>query len=141
MAVNIGGGREGDEDLITGINVTPLVDIVLVLLIIFMVTASYIVRASIEVELPRAAHAGEAAGTTLAVVITRDGAVWLDGVLRSEAELRERARAAVAAGADARAVVSADRAALHGSVVRVIDLLKGEGVTRFAIHIEKEAPP
>jgi len=141
VAGNIGGGREGDDDLITGINVTPLVDIVLVLLIIFMVTASYIVRASIEVELPRAAHGGEAAGTTLAVVITREGEVFLDGVRRSEAELRERARAAVAAGADTRAVVSADRAALHGSVVRVIDLLKGEGVVRFAIHIEKEAPP
>ena len=141
MAGNIGGGREGDDDLITGINVTPLVDIMLVLLIIFMVTASYIVRASIEVELPRAAHGGEAAGTTLAVAITRDGEVWLDGVRRSEAEVRERARAAAAAGGDVRAVVSADRAALHGSVVRVIDLLKGEGVVRFAIHVEREARP
>jgi biopolymer transport protein ExbD len=137
---HVGGGREGDDDLITGINVTPLVDIVLVLLIIFMVTASYLVRASIEVELPRAAAASEAAGTTLAVVITRGGEVFLDGVRRSEPELRERALAAVARG-DTRAVVSADRAALHGSVVRVIDVLKGAGVTRFAIHVEREAPP
>ena len=137
---HVGGGREGDDDLITGINVTPLVDIVLVLLIIFMVTASYLVRASIEVELPRAASANEAAGTTLAVVITRDGEVFLDGVRRSGPELVERGRAAAARG-DARAVVSADRAALHGSVVRVIDLLKGAGVTRFAIHVEREAPP
>ena len=140
MAGHVGGGREGDDDLITGINVTPLVDIVLALLLIFMVTASYIVRAAIEVELPRAASAAEAAGTTLAVVITRQGEVFLDGVRRSERELGELARAAAARG-DVRAVVSADRAALHGSVVRVIDVLKGAGVTRFAIHVEREAPP
>ncbi|HYQ81780.1 MAG TPA: biopolymer transporter ExbD, partial [Anaeromyxobacteraceae bacterium] len=112
---------------------------VLVLLIIFMVTASYLVRAAIEVDLPKAASASEAAGTTLAVVITRDGEVFLDGVRRSDAELGERARAAAARG-DARAVVSADRATLHGSVVHVIDILKGAGVTRFAIHVEREAP-
>src|SRR5512139_299955 len=105
-----------------------------------MVTASYIVRAAIEVELPRAASANEAAGTTLAVVITRDGRVFLDGVPRSEAELAERARTAAARG-DLRAVVNAARAALHGSVVRVIDVLKGAGVARFAIHVEREAPP
>ena len=46
------------DEAITGINVTPLVDICLVLLIIFMVTASYIVKDTIEVELPRAAHGG-----------------------------------------------------------------------------------
>jgi len=136
MAGNIASG--GDDELITGINVTPLVDIVLVLLIIFMVTATYIVREAIEVDLPRAAHAGEAVGTTLAIVLTRDGAIYLDGVRRSEAELAERARAAVAKDRDTRAIISADRAALHGAVVRVIDVVKGAGVTRFAIHIEKE---
>jgi biopolymer transport protein ExbD len=132
-----GNGDEGD-DTISGINVTPLVDIVLVLLIIFMVTATYIVRASIEVELPRAAHGGETTGKVLAVVLTRDGQVYLDGVRRTEDELVARARDAVRSDSDTRAVISADRGALHGSVVRVIDLVKDAGVTRFAIHIERE---
>ena len=136
MAGNI--GSEGDEEMISGINVTPLVDVVLVLLIIFMVTATYIVREAIEVDLPRAANAGEAVGTTLAVVLTRDGTIYLDGVRRSEAELAARARQAVAKDRDTRALISADRAAQHGAVVRVIDLVKGEGVSRFAINIEKE---
>ncbi len=127
-----------DDDLISGINVTPLVDIVLVLLIIFMVTATYIVRASIEVELPRAAHGGELVGTLLSVVVTKGGDVYLDGVRLGEDELVARAREIVARDADARVVISADRAALHGAVVRVIDLVKGAGATRFAIHIEKE---
>jgi biopolymer transport protein ExbD len=132
-----GGVDEGD-DIISGINVTPLVDIVLVLLIIFMVTATYIVRAAIEVELPRAAHGGETTGTVLAVVLTRDGQVYLDGVRRSEPELVARARDAVRSDAETRAVISADRSALHGAVVHVIDLVKDAGVTRFAIHIERE---
>jgi biopolymer transport protein TolR len=127
-----------DDDIISGINVTPLVDIVLVLLIIFMVTATYIVRASIEVELPRAAHGGESVGTLLAVVLTKDGEVYLDGMLRDEAQLVARTREAVANDANARVIISADRAASHGAVVRVIDLVKDAGVTKFAIQIEKE---
>ena len=132
------GAGGDDDDLISEINVTPLVDVVLVLLIIFMVTATYIVRASIEVDLPRAAHGGEATGTILSVIVTRDGQVWLDGARRTEDELVARTRAAVAKDADARAIISADKGALHGAVVRVIDLVRGAGVTRFAIHVEKE---
>jgi len=137
MAGTFGNGGDDDE-LIVGINVTPLVDVVLVLLIIFMVTATYIVRAAIEVELPRAAHGGEATGTMLSVIITREGDIYLDGVERSEGELVERARAAVAASPEARAIISADKGALHGAVVRVIDVVKGAGISRFAINIEKE---
>ncbi len=134
-----GSGSSGDEDdLISGINVTPLVDVVLVLLIIFMVTATYIVRASIEVTLPRAAHGGESTGSVLSVVLTREGELFLDGVRRSEAELESRTRAAVARDGDTRVVISADRGALHGSVVRIIDIVKGAGAARFAIHVEKE---
>ncbi len=133
------GGSGDDDDLIADINVTPLVDVVLVLLIIFMVTATYIVRASIEVDLPRAAHGGESTGTILSVIVTKDGQLYLDGVRRSEEELVAKTKEAVAREGDgARAIISADRAALHGSVVRVIDLVKDAGVTRFAIHVEKE---
>ncbi len=132
------GSNGDDDDLISGINVTPLVDIVLVLLVIFMVTATYIVRASIEVTLPRAAHGGEATGTVLSVVLTRDGEMFLDGLRRNEAELAQRTRAAVARDGDTRVVIAADRGALHGAVVHVIDVVKGAGATRFAIHVEKE---
>ena len=134
-----GTGDADDDDLISGINVTPLVDVVLVLLIIFMVTATYIVRASIEVDLPRAAHGGEQTGTIVTVVVTKDGQLYLDGVRRTEEELVARVKAAVAKDGDgARAIISADKSALHGAVVRAIDLVRDGGVTKFAIHIEKE---
>ena len=133
------GTGADDDDLISEINVTPLVDVVLVLLIIFMVTATYIVRASIEVDLPRAAHGGEATGTILSVVLTKDGR----GLPRRRAAHARTSWScargeAVARDGDARVIISADRGALHGAVVRVIDLVRGAGATRFAIHVEKE---
>jgi biopolymer transport protein TolR len=133
--------NDGDDDgggVISGINVTPLVDITLVLLIIFMVTATYIVRQAIHVDLPRAANAGESTGTTLTIVLTKDGDVYVDGRKTDETGLRDAARGAVGKDKDTRAIISADKNALHGSVVHVLDLIKGEGVSKFAINIEKE---
>jgi len=129
---------QGEDELISDINVTPLVDVVLVLLIIFMVTASYIVKESIEVDLPRAAAAGEATGSILALVLASDGTVYLDGARADETQVRQRVREAVLRDRDTRAIISADRMALHGAVVHLIDLVKQAGVTRFAIHVEKE---
>ena len=72
------GGASGDDDeLITQINVTPLVDVVLVLLIILMVTATAIVSKTIPMELPTAAT-GEGTPTTMAVSVEADGSLYLD---------------------------------------------------------------
>ncbi len=131
-----GGGEDGG--MISGINVTPLVDITLVLLIIFMVTATYIVRQAIQVDLPRAANAGESTGVTLAIILTKDGDIYVDGKKTDESGLQQVARDALAKDKDTRAIISADKNALHGAVVRVLDLIKGEGVSKFAINIEKE---
>ena len=138
MAGNIGGSAEGDDEMISGINVTPLVDITLVLLIIFMVTTSYIVKEAIEVNLPRAANAGQSTvDNTLAITLTKAGAIYIDGAERSEEDLRALARAAARRDSNTRALVSADREALHGSVVHVIDLMRAEGVSRFAVNVER----
>ncbi len=125
----------GNDDAITGINVTPLVDITLVLLIIFMVTATYIVKESIEVDLPRAASGGETVGPTLAFVVDRSGALYLDGRPVTREAARAAVRAAVRRSPEARALVGADKAVAPGEVVSLIDLVKTEGLTRFAIQI------
>jgi biopolymer transport protein TolR len=129
--------EESGEEMIAAINVTPLVDITLVLLIIFMVTATYIVRDAIEVDLPRAAAGGETVGPTLALALDRDGKLFLDGAPATAEDAREAVRAALARSRDARALISADRAVSHGRVVEVIDLVKREGLTRFAIDVER----
>ena len=85
-AVSHGRRRSQDDDEeITGINVTPLVDIVLVLLIIFMVTANFIVRETVEVDLPRAANGGETVQGLVNVVIDKDGKLYFDGAEVTEA--------------------------------------------------------
>ena len=127
----------GDDELITGINVTPLVDVVLVLLVIMMVTASYVVSRSIPVELPRGATA-ESVPTTLSVSIAQDGALFVDGAATDRPALRLRIRQAFAADAETRAVIAADGRARHAQVVQVIDLLRQEHVTKFAINVEPE---
>src|SRR4051812_14691870 len=119
-----------DQDEITGINVTPLVDITLVLLIIFMVTATYVVKEAIEVDLPRAASGGQTVGPTLAFALDRDGKLFLDGAPSTVEAARAAVRAALARSAEARALISADRAVSHGRVVELIDLVKREGLIR-----------
>lgn len=129
------------DDEITGINVTPLVDIVLVLLIIFMVTASFIVRETLEVDLPRAANAGETLQGLVNVVIDKEGRLFFDGTEVSEADLLRRVSESVASDPQARAVISADQALNYGRVMHLIDAIKGQGIAKFALNIQKDAAP
>ncbi|MDY7227487.1 ExbD/TolR family protein [Hyalangium rubrum] len=135
------GGANEDEDEITGINVTPLVDIVLVLLIIFMVTANFIVRETVEVDLPRAANGGETVQGLVNVVIDKDGKLYFDGAEVPEDELMRKVTEAVTKDKDTRAIISADQALPYGRVMRLIDVVKGQGIAKFALNIQKDAAP
>lgn len=126
-----------DEDIITGINVTPLVDVSLVLLIIFMVTATYIVAQSIPVNLPEAAT-GEEVVSTFSITIAQDGGLYLDNRRIEEPELVDAIQALRAQNPDVRVVIAADARVLHGEVVHVIDLVRKQGVYEFAISIQEE---
>ena len=134
------GRQEGDEE-ITGINVTPLVDIVLVLLIIFMVTANFIVRETMEVDLPRAANGGETVQGLVNVVLDRTGTLYVDGEVVDEARLATRVAASVRQDPETRAIISADQSLPYGRVMHLLDVVKGQGVSRFALNIEKDARP
>ena len=136
MASVMTGGR-GARGPIVGINVTPMVDVVLVLLVIMMVSATYIVSQSLKVELPKTATSDESVSTVAAVTITREGGYFYNSEPVSEGALVDKLRGAVAGGAEVNLVVSADQEALHGKVVHVIDLAKVEGITKFAINVER----
>jgi biopolymer transport protein ExbD len=125
------------DEMITSINVTPLVDITLVLLVILMVTASYVASKAIPLELPKGATA-ETTPVTLSVSVDKDGKTFLDAVPIDDAALRARVRAARAADPETRAVIAADGRAAHAHVVHVMDLLRREEVTKFAINVEPE---
>jgi len=133
-----GGALGGDdEEIISNINVTPLVDVVLVLLIVLMVTATAIVSKAISVELPEAAT-GEQAPADLAVSVDEDGTLYFNETVVDEAGLRREIRRVKEANPEVRAVIAADGRLAHASVVRVIDLLRQEGVTKFAINVRPQ---
>jgi biopolymer transport protein ExbD len=121
-------------EIISGINVTPLVDVVLVLLIVLMVAASYTVSQALPVELPEARTGESTPSAPLAITIDANGVVHLDGNQLSRDALRDRVRQYRVQGGK-NAIVAADGATAHRAVVGLIDLLRSEGVSQFAINV------
>jgi biopolymer transport protein ExbD len=134
MAASLGGS---DDDVISSINITPFVDIILVVLIIFMVTATQIARSSIQVDLPDAATGEVTETTSLGVTLLASGDLLLDGAPSDGEGLRAAVRAAKAKGSEVTVLVAADKNVQHGRVVWVLDLVRSEGVGKFAINIDK----
>ena len=132
--------QRDDEDAITGINVTPLVDITLVLLIIFMVTTSYIVKAAIEVDLPKAATGHQTQPTTLAITLTRQGDLYLNERPTSEQALATHVRTELDRNPNLQALISADTELPYGRVIWLIDLIKQLGVRRYALTVAYRSP-
>ena len=139
----MGGGSNRRGGLIADINVTPLVDIMLVLLIIFMLTANLIAKQAIEVDLPKASAATTPEPTTLGITLTKDGELFLNGKPVSANGLRSAVATAIKKDSKAQAIIAADRMTSHGRVVWVIDLVKQAGIASFAINIDPNAliPP
>jgi biopolymer transport protein ExbD len=133
------GSSARRRGIITDINVTPLVDIMLVLLIIFMLTANLIARQAIEIELPKASQSTSVNPTTLAVILTKEGALYLNGKPTTPQELKDAVRHAVAKDPKTQAVISGDKSVSHGRVVWVLDVVKSLGVSSFAIQIDPTA--
>lgn len=138
-ANNFGSGDDDPGPMIVNINVTPLVDITLVLLIIFMVTASYIVSPSIRIDLPKAASGTEQQRTSLGLTLTREGALYLNGAPSNDDTVIRFISGALPRNPDLQAVIAADRSVPHGDVVHLIDIVKRAGVHRFAINVDPGA--
>ena len=131
------GGSQDSEEAINGINVTPLVDIMLVLLIIFMVTAKLIVsQTNVPLDLPKASNGRNDIQVIFSVVLAADGTAQVDSkpVPNDEAILA-LATEASKKDPDVRAVIKADSAITHGRVIHVLDLLKTAHVSKIAFGV------
>jgi biopolymer transport protein ExbD len=122
---------------INDINITPFVDVVLVLLVIFMVTAPMMMKDIVGLNLPKAATTDGQSLSTMAIAVTKTGQYLLNGALLTEDSLREEAKAAHQKNNQVQAVISADIEARHGDVMKVIDLVKTSGIENFAIQVQK----
>ncbi|HMJ13650.1 MAG TPA: biopolymer transporter ExbD [Polyangiaceae bacterium] len=125
---------------ITGINVTPLVDITLVLLIIFMVTAKLVVSRAMPMDLPKAATGGEVQ-QIFSVSLRADGSTQVDGAaIPSASALLTRAKTALSQHPALRAVVQADGTVPHSRVMQALDVLRQAGLTRIAFGVQLGPP-
>jgi biopolymer transport protein ExbD len=144
MAGTTKGGDDGDA-LISEINVTPLVDVMLCLLVIFMVTTSYVVADSLKIDLPEAATGDHTEPSVVMITFTVDKdtnarQLYLNGEKSDVAGLRTHIQKVKAEGKkDVQAVIAADRTASHGEVIHIIDVVKQEGILKFALNIDSGA--
>lgn len=127
-----------DDDTISAINVTPLVDVVLVLLIIFMITAPAIYQTALQVRLPKAGTGETAPKTPLNFAITRTGDLSLNRDPLPWDQLPQRLNALGSSAAEQTAIISADSDTIHGNVVRLMDALRKAGLTRFALNVDRD---
>jgi biopolymer transport protein TolR len=132
---------DGGGGMFASINVTPMVDVTLVLLVIFMVAAPLIVaNPSIKVALPKAATADETKRSTLALTLERESAggykLYRDGQPTNEQAVRALVPGLVKGDPELQAIVAADRGIPYGDVMHVVDLIKSLGVTKFALNTQ-----
>lgn len=125
------------DEGINEINITPFVDVVLVLLVIFMVTAPMMVKESLNIKLPKSESADRSEPAKLGVAINSNGQILLNGKLIEEETLLIEAQLALTENTKVQALISADKMAKHGDVIKVIDIIKKAGIDNFAFQIER----
>jgi biopolymer transport protein ExbD len=131
-----GGASSEADEAITGINVTPLVDITLVLLIIFMVTTKIVLNQTLPLDLPKAATGTSDVQTVFSILLSADGRTVVDSsVIANDEAILPLARTAQTAHPELRAVIKADSAVTHGRVIHVLDLLKQAHVSKIAFGV------
>ncbi|MBL4635681.1 MAG: biopolymer transporter ExbD [Kofleriaceae bacterium] len=133
------GGKHKRGAAISAINITPFVDIVLVLLVILMVTSVQIVKASMQVDLPSAASGGATVESTLNLVISETGEWSLDGKPTNDEQLTAFVKQELKRNPKLQAVIAADKNVKYDRVIHAIDVVKNAGIKSFALNINRGA--
>ncbi len=127
-----------DDGPITGINVTPLVDVVLVVLIIFMATAPMIARRAIRVEVPKVAKSDKSATDALAVALNDKRELTLSGKPTTLVELKRVLSAAIAAKPEQAVSLSADKTLPYGDVAELLDAVRSSGIKKVGLEVRRK---
>ena len=122
--------------MITGINVTPLTDIALTLLLIFMVATPLLIQSGLKVTLPRTATADAGAEKTIMISIDKAGSVYLEKDQVQIADLKARLLSVVGARPNSPVIIMGDKDVKYDTVVRVLETVKSAGVSRVSLGVE-----
>ncbi len=137
MAVQLPGDDEGGSGIVAEINITPLTDVFLVLLIIFMVTSSVIANTGKKVDLPSAQEAGKTPPKAVNVTISTDGTIQVDGDVVARAALQGAIKAALEEATDKVVILRGDKEIVYGEAVFVLDQAQIAGAEGFALATTK----
>lgn len=129
-------GSQDSDEAIFGINVTPLVDITLVLLIIFMATAHMIVHRSMSLNLPKVAHSQAVPTQSIQILLNADKSLRLNDQKVTAQELAVNLGQMARLDPGLRVTVSADERVSWGDVATVLDAIRGAGITRIATEVQ-----
>jgi biopolymer transport protein ExbD len=134
----MGMGSSKDEDgVISDINITPMVDVILVLLVIFMVTANFLKKESININLPKVAAADSNVKESKQVAVTREGKFFLEGRAITESGLMDEITREAKYRPNMRVTLSADENLSYGTVSKAMGILRKCGVTRMALSVKR----
>jgi biopolymer transport protein ExbD len=126
---------EEDEDGITSINITPLVDVFLVLLILVMISSSLLESREIPVSIPKAATAGKPAPKASGLTMDIDRRVYLDGLPADSVMVAASLRARVATDSGHQVLVAADERLAYAEIVRLLDWVRDAGARKYALKV------
>ena len=126
--------------IMADINITPLTDVVMVLLVIFMVTTPLMMNEALKIKLPTAVTAEPQIEQTTTVSVSPDGKIYLNKAQVSLDDLKGLLSSRMATSPDKTVVIKADKTIIYGTVVKVLDIAKESGALKLAIATERESP-
>ncbi|TGN19653.1 ExbD/TolR family protein [Leptospira idonii] len=131
------GQSGGNEEEIGSINITPMVDVILVLLVIFMVTANFLKKESININLPKVAAADPNVAESTQVALTKDGNILLEGKEVTVESLVRQLEREAKIKPNTRLTLSADERLPYGKITETMGLIRKAGITRIALSVKK----
>lgn len=126
-----------NKSQISNINITPMVDILLVLLVIFMVTANFLKKDAVNISLPAAAAADPNVARTMQVALARDGKLFLEGIETTEKEIVTKLSRDVKFRPNMRVTLSADENLAYRSIAHTMGIIKKSGVSKIALSVKR----
>jgi biopolymer transport protein ExbD len=126
-----------EDEVIDGINITPMVDVILVLLVIFMVTANFLKKESININLPKVQAADPNVSQSVQVALTRDGKILLEGQSITEEKLISTLERDIKFRPNMRLTLSADEKLAYGTIMKLMGVIRKSGVSRVALSVKK----
>lgn len=127
----------GDDEEIGNINITPLVDILLVLLVIFMVTANFLKKESVNINLPKVAAADPNVAQSVQITLTKEGQLLMEGLPTTEEKLVSELANEVKYRPNMRVTLSADEKLPYGRIAQAMGLIRKSGVSRIALSVKR----